>query len=248
MNESSQNKPCRADPAPEETLRCEKVGKVYAAGGGRVAVLDGLDLAVSRGQSVAVMGASGAGKTTLLHILGGLDKPTSGKVFWRGRDLYAASNAERSRIRSAEIGFVFQSYYLLPELDVLENVMLPAMSLRGRGARHMAIRSGAETRAAELLRAVGLSHRTGHLPAELSGGEQQRAALARALMNDPAIVMADEPTGNLDPATGGQILDLLFDMANRGGKTLLVVTHNADVAARCGAVARLEQGRLSFPG
>jgi len=192
-------------------------------------VLRGVTLDVEAGETLAITGMSGAGKSTLLHVLGGLDRPTSGRVLYRGRDLYAAGDRERSAIRARKIGFVFQAYHLLPELTVLENVALPALSVPGAFLRGAALRA----RAAELLARVGLTERAAHRPNELSGGEQQRAALARALMNDPELILADEPTGNLDSQTGEDVLRYLFDLAAERGLTLVIVTHNEAVAARC---------------
>ncbi len=192
-------------------------------------VLRGVTLDVEAGETLAITGMSGAGKSTLLHVLGGLDRPTSGRVLYRGRDLYAAGDRERSAIRARKIGFVFQAYHLLPELTVLENVALPALSVPGAFLRGAALHA----RAAELLARVGLTERAAHRPNELSGGEQQRAALARALMNGPELLLADEPTGNLDSRTGEDVLRYLFDLAAERGLTLVIVTHNEAVAARC---------------
>ena len=192
-------------------------------------VLRGVNLAVAEGESLAITGMSGAGKSTLLHVLGGLDRPTSGRVLYRGRDLYAAGDRERSAIRAQKIGFVFQAYHLLPELTVLENVLLPGLSAAGAFLRGPKLRA----RAADLLARVGLSDRALHRPNELSGGEQQRAALARALMNGPELLLADEPTGNLDSKTGEDVLRYLFELAAERSLTLVIVTHNEAVAARC---------------
>ena len=214
--------------------------KTYALGRKHVPVLHGAALDVRVGEAVAIVGRSGAGKSTLLHVLGGIDRPTAGTVHLEDVDLYAQSRARRSRLRSTSIGFVFQSYYLLSEMDVLENVMLPAMATPGNMARRGAIRA----RARELLDAVGLADRHDHTPLELSGGEQQRVAIARAFMNDPALVLADEPTGNLDDSTGGQVLDLLFGLTRDRGHTLVMVTHSETTAQRCDRVLRLQGGRL----
>jgi len=192
-------------------------------------VLRGVSLAIAGGDSLAITGMSGAGKSTLLHVLGGLDRPTSGRVLYRGRDFYAAGDRERSAIRAQKIGFVFQAYHLLPELTVQENVMLPGLSATGAFLRGARLRA----RAAELLARVGLSDRAAHRPNELSGGEQQRVALARALMNGPELLLADEPTGNLDSRTGEDVLRYLFGLAAEQNLTLVMVTHNEAVAARC---------------
>ena len=223
-------------------IQAEGIHKTYTIRKAPLHVLQGASLEVGSGETVAIIGKSGAGKSTLLHILGGLDRPESGRVVMDGRDFYKLSAAQRSRIRAAEIGFVFQSYHLLPEMDVIENVMLPAMAV-GASFRP---RAGIRAHAMELLTSVGLADRADHTPFELSGGEQQRAALARALMNDPKLVLADEPTGNLDTATGGQVLDMLFALTKKRGHTLILVTHNEGVAHSCDRVLRLTAGRLAL--
>jgi len=203
-----------------------------------IRVLDGVSFAVAAGEHVAVVGRSGAGKTTLLNILGGLDKPTSGDVRLGGESLFRGFGAarRRNRLRATKIGFIFQSYHLMPELDIVENVMLPSMTGRARVP-------SARARAKELLAKVGLGDRLKHLPAELSGGEQQRVALARALMCRPEIILADEPTGNLDALTGEEILKLLFEV-NETPIACVMVTHSAAAAARCDRVLRLDGGHL----
>ena len=211
--------------------------KEYRLPHGAVHVLRGADITVRGGESVAVVGHSGSGKSTLLHVLGGLDRPDEGRVSVEGRDLFAMSGRARTRLRALEIGFVFQSFHLLPEMDVAENVLLPSMAV-GESRR------AARSRAMELLEAVGLAHRATHTPLELSGGEQQRVAIARALMNRPRLILADEPTGNLDGTTGAQVLDLLFSLAASPGRALVMVTHSPQVAARCGRTLMLEEGRL----
>ncbi|MGD9611271.1 MAG: ABC transporter ATP-binding protein [Kiritimatiellia bacterium] len=214
------------------------VRRSYVMGARTLEVLRGVTLAVADGETLAIMGMSGAGKSTLLHMLGGLDRPTSGRVLYRGRDLYAAGDRERSAIRARKIGFVFQAYHLLPELTVLENVLLPGLSAHGAFLRGAKLRA----RAGELLGRVGLSERAAHRPNELSGGEQQRVALARALMNGPELLLADEPTGNLDSTTGDEVLSYLFGLATEQGLTLVLVTHNDAVAARCGRHVVLRDG------
>jgi len=216
------------------------VHKTYRMGASTVDVLKGVSVAIRAGETVSIVGASGAGKSTLLHILGGLDEPTKGTVLFGRKSLYDIDARERTDIRALRIGFVFQAYHLLPELDVLENVMLPAMSRLG------ALRSLAQTkaRAADLLARVGLGARAAHRPTELSGGEQQRAALARALMNDPEIVLADEPTGNLDSKTGDLVLKYLFDLTRERRHTLVLVTHNEEVASRCDRKLVLRDGAV----
>jgi predicted ABC-type transport system involved in lysophospholipase L1 biosynthesis ATPase subunit len=205
-----------------------------------VEVLKGASFTVGTGERVAIVGRSGTGKSTLLHLLGGLDRPDAGEVSIDGKPLYALTPRERSRLRAKRIGFVFQSYHLLPEMDVVENVMLPAMAIGENLGR-------ARARVLELLALVGLSDRASHTPLELSGGEQQRVALARALMNNPSLLLADEPTGNLDRETGAQILELLFSLAQQHQHALVVVTHAPEVAVRCDRVLRLENGLL-VPG
>ena len=216
-------------------LSAEDLRKTYTLPHKKVAVLQGARLAVGPGEKVAIVGKSGSGKSTLLNLLGGLDRPDGGRVFHHGVDLYALSPRARSAHRAAHVGFVFQSYHLLPEMDIVENVMLPSLALRGR-------KGNARKRAEELLGAVGLSDRLTHTPLELSGGEQQRVALARAMMNSPALLLADEPTGNLDEATGGTVLQLLFTMSK--GHSLVIVTHSKDIAARCDRTIVLEEGML----
>ena len=222
-------------------LEARELRKTFALEGAPVEVLKGVTLAVRAGETLAVMGASGSGKSTLLHCLGGLDRPTSGQVFFNQGDLFALGAGARTELRATKLGFVFQAYHLLPELDLLENVMLPALARRGALARRAAL----EERGRSLLASVGLAARTAHRPAELSGGEQQRAALARALMNEPELVLADEPTGNLDSATGEQVLEHLFRLTRDRGHTLVMVTHNADIAARCNRTLILRDGKLS---
>ena len=219
-------------------LEAAEIRRSFAMETRTLEVLRGVTLAIAAGESLAITGASGAGKSTLLHILGGLDRPTAGRVLYRGRDLYALGDRERSAIRARQIGFVFQAYHLLPELTVLENVLLPGLSAPGACLRGPALRA----RAAELLARVGLSDRAAHRPNELSGGEQQRAALARALMNSPELLLADEPTGNLDSKTGEDVLGYLFTLAAEHGLTLVLVTHNEAVAARCGRRLALRDG------
>ena len=194
----------------------------FRMGSRRIEVLRGISMQVERNEAVFLSGASGAGKTTLLYTLAGLERPESGTVEFEGRRLYGGGSSSEARLRNKKMGFVFQGYFLLPELTACENVLLPAMIGR-RTARHEAEQS---------LAAVGLADRIDHLPAELSGGEQQRVAIARALTNDPDIIFADEPTGNLDSRTGDTIMDLLLNLARDRNKTLLVVTHDLRLATR----------------
>jgi len=206
----------------------------FRMGPRRIEVLRGISMEIAHGEAVFLCGASGAGKTTLLYTLAGLERPESGTVEFEGRLLYNGSSASQARLRNRKMGFVFQGYFLLPELTALENVSLPAMI----GARS---RSDA---AKESLKAVGLAERMQHLPAELSGGEQQRVAIARALTNDPDIIFADEPTGNLDSKTGDAIVDLLLSVARERNKTLLVVTHDTRLAARGDRQLQIKDGVL----
>jgi len=206
----------------------------FRMGPRRIEVLRGISMEIAHGEAVFLCGASGAGKTTLLYTLAGLERPESGTVEFEGRLLYSGSSASQARLRNRKMGFVFQGYFLLPELTALENVSLPAMI----GARS---RSDA---AKESLKAVGLAERMQHLPAELSGGEQQRVAIARALTNDPDIIFADEPTGNLDSKTGDAIVDLLLSVARERNKTLLVVTHDTRLAARGDRQLQIKDGVL----
>jgi len=222
-------------------LAAREVSKTYTLDSVALDVLKSVTLDVRAGETLSIMGASGAGKSTLLHCLGGLDRPTSGTVVFQGRDLYALSGPARTEERATRIGFVFQAYHLLPELNLLENVLLPALCRRGARAR----RAELKRRGLDLLDSVGLRARAAHRPTELSGGEQQRAALARSLMNEPELVLADEPTGNLDSHTGRQVLDYLFRLTRDRGHTLVLVTHNADVAALCDRALILRDGRLS---
>src|SRR5205814_6798525 len=203
-------------------------------GSRRIEVLRGISIEVAPGEIIFICGASGAGKTTLLYTLAGLERPESGTVEFEGRNLYNGPAAAGARFRNKKMGFVFQGYFLLPELSALENVSLPG---RISGARS---RQNAEA----ILRAVGLGDRMHHLPAELSGGEQQRVAIARALSNDPDIIFADEPTGNLDSKTGDAIIDLLLNLARERKKTLLVVTHDARLAERGDRTLRIADGTL----
>jgi ABC-type lipoprotein export system ATPase subunit len=222
-------------------IEAKNVHRTYSIETSPVEVLKGVSLQIRRGEIVAIMGASGAGKSTLLHILGGLDHPTSGSVMFDGRDLYRIPERGREDIRALRIGFVFQAYHLLPELDVLDNVLLPSMS------RFKRWRQEAENRrrALDLLDRVGLADRARHRPTELSGGEQQRVALARALMNEPEVILADEPTGNLDSVTGEQVLHYLFDLTGERGHTVVLVTHNEAVAELCARRLQLVDGCLA---
>ena len=221
-------------------LEALKLFKTYVLPHKRVEVLKGATLSVDIGERVAVVGRSGSGKSTLLHILGGLDRPDAGEVHVGGQSLYAVSARARTAIRAARIGLVFQSYHLLPEMDVTENVMLPAMT----GAAGIK-KAQARQRALDLLEQVGLADRACHMPLELSGGEQQRVALARALIHQPSLILADEPTGNLDRMTGAQVMDLLFGLSGTRDLSLVMVTHSPETAALCDRVLELQDGLLA---
>lgn len=224
----------------ERLLRVESVRKSYTLGPRSLEVLRGVSLEVAAGEFLALRGASGAGKSTLLHLLGGLDTPSAGAVWFQGRNLAALSPGALAQTRNRLIGHVFQAYYLLPELDALENVCLPARMAR------MDARS-AERRGRELLERVGLGGRMDHKPFELSGGEQQRVAVARALINQPVLILADEPTGNLDSATGQEIIDLLCALRAEHRTTLVIATHDAALAARAPHVVQLVDGIVQSP-
>jgi lipoprotein-releasing system ATP-binding protein len=219
-------------------LSIEELGKAYLTGGRRLQVLDAVSLEIQAGEMVALTGPSGAGKSTFLHLVGALDAPTSGRVVFDGRDLATLDEGERARFRNESVGFVFQSHHLLPEFTALENVMMPGLVRR-------LPRAEARRRAASSLERVGLSGRVEHRPGELSGGEQQRVALARALVLSPRLLLADEPTGNLDPATAEGIHDLLRELNRDLGVTGVVVTHNERLAEGLGRRVRLLAGRLA---
>lgn len=213
--------------------------KTYTLQGKHIEILHGACLSTVPGESVAIIGRSGSGKSTLMHLLGGLDKPDAGEIYICGKALHQLSARQKTRLRAKRIGFVFQAYHLLPEMDITENVMLPAMALG-----HLT-RTEMRSRAEMLLDRVGLAHRLTHKPQELSGGEQQRAAIARALMNEPPLILADEPTGNLDTKTGDHVMDLLFELTRERASTLVMVTHNPETAARCSRTLTLENGLLN---
>lgn len=212
--------------------------KVYRNGVKQLEVLKGVDLKVEKGEVLAVLGPSGSGKSTLLHLLGGLDSPTAGEVTIEGAEIFSLSEAERARLRNEKIGFVFQFYHLLPEFDALENVLLPLLIKGGepKGQREKGI---------ELLRSVGLEGRMGHKPGELSGGEQQRVAIARALVNEPELLLCDEPTGNLDSDTGKNIIEILWELNKKRKMTLIVVTHDAEIAKSAGRVLHIRDGKIN---
>jgi lipoprotein-releasing system ATP-binding protein len=227
-----------SDPTPTTPiLDARNLHKRYEMGPRSLEVLRGVNLAIGAGEFLALQGASGSGKSTLLHLLGGLDAPNTGEVWFAGKNLSTLSNAALSALRNLKIGFIFQAYHLLPELDALENVCLPARMARVPAA-------AAATRARELLEKVGLKDRLEHRPAELSGGEQQRVAIARALINSPQLVLADEPTGNLDSHTGDEIIELLCSLRAEQQTTLIIATHDSKVATRAPGVLHLTDGQL----
>ena len=218
-------------------LSARALTKTYILGKRSLDVLRGVDLDVARGELLALRGASGAGKSTLLHLIGGLDSPNTGEILFDGRDLAGFSERQLTQFRNRRVGFIFQAYHLLPELDALENVCLPARMARMN-------RSTVEARGRDLLARVGLQDRLDHKPSELSGGEQQRVAIARALINQPELILADEPTGNLDSRTGGEIIELLKSLRAEKQTTLVIATHDAKVAAHAGRVIELADGRI----
>ena len=251
--------------ATPEILSALDVHKTYRLGRVDVPVLRGVSMSVRAGEWVAILGASGSGKSTLLHILGGLDrpdrnivertetgervaggtsKPWTGHVRFRDWHLSSFSSSELDRYRCESVGFVFQFYHLLPEMTVVENTLLPAMARYGK-LGFLSRRGDLQDRAAKLLDSFGLSHRLKHRPAELSGGERQRVAIARALINEPSLLLADEPTGNLDHTTGGAILDALIQHRKAGDRAMVIVTHDREVAARADRIVRLVDGRIA---
>jgi ABC-type lipoprotein export system ATPase subunit len=222
----------------EALVSAQSVSKTYEMGRRSLTVLRDLSFSVARGEFVALRGASGAGKSTLLHLLGGLDTPDQGEIWFGGQNLAKFSAAQLAQLRRSRVGFVFQAFHLMPELDALENVCLPARIARVPIAE-------AAQRGRELLTKVGLKDRMEHRPTELSGGERQRVAIARALINQPDLILADEPTGNLDSHTGGEIIDLLCSLVAERKTTLVIATHDSSVAARAPKVVHLADGQIA---
>ncbi|MEE9280857.1 MAG: ABC transporter ATP-binding protein [Myxococcota bacterium] len=218
-------------------LRAEGIVKHFELGGKTLEILKGIDLTIGRGDSLAVLGVSGAGKSTLLHILGGLERPTQGHVLYDGVDIYRLPGPEIARFRNRTLGFVFQLHHLLPEFDAEENVMMPCL-LAGWSKRR------ARTRAAEMLEAVGLADRRRHTPGKLSGGERQRVSVARSMVLEPPVILADEPSGNLDPRTAEEVEDLFLKLNAELETALILVTHNEKLANRLAKKSYLEEGRL----
>ncbi|MGP1346481.1 MAG: ABC transporter ATP-binding protein [Phycisphaerales bacterium] len=260
MSQSTRPTPSQPEPAGSSApdhpgavvIAANAVHKTYRLGRVRVPVLRGVDFQVRQGECVAVLGASGSGKSTLLHLLGGLDRPdrsgssAGGEITFEGRSLARYSSSELDRYRRTAVGFVFQFYHLLPELTVMQNVLIGAMVGSGRVA-WLARRADAEAHARTLLDRFGLAHRLRHRPVELSGGERQRVAIARALINKPRLLLADEPTGNLDQGTGASILDAMMDLRATIGQTMVIVTHDQATAARADRIVRLVDGQVQHP-
>jgi lipoprotein-releasing system ATP-binding protein len=229
--------------ADKAILVARQVAKTYRMGRVRVQVLRGVDLSVRAGEFVAVVGASGSGKSTLLHLMGLLDRPTGGEIHFDGEDIHRLGGRRRNDLRNHAFGFVFQFYHLLPELRVVDNVLLPAM-VDASAVGWMRTRRQRRHAAVELLELLGMGHRLGHRPAELSGGERQRVAIARSLVNQPRVLLADEPTGNLDAESGGSILAVLKQLNRDRNQTVVMVTHDPKVAAFADRTVELHDGRL----
>ncbi|MBF0491127.1 MAG: ABC transporter ATP-binding protein [Candidatus Omnitrophica bacterium] len=220
-------------------IEAKGINKTYKEADYILHVLRDVDLTIEAGQVVSIIGPSGAGKSTLLHILGGLDVPSGGKAYFNGQDIYALNDQQRSSLRNTEMGFVFQSYHLLPELTALENVILPAM-VKNNSRKTSAI----ELEGVKLLEQMGLAQRVSHRPSQLSGGEQQRVAIARSLMNKPKVVFCDEPTGNLDSQSGAMVIDVLLNLNKTNGQTVVIVTHDQAIAKRTQRIISIKDGVL----
>jgi len=227
-------------------IETSQLRKSFIMKAGELQVLKGIDMSISEGEMVSIVGASGVGKSTLLHILGALDRPTLGKVFLNGIDIFSLDDDSLATFRNKTIGFVFQFHHLLPEFTALENVMMPGLinkGLKGRGSRGLSFRDITE-KSEKLLDEMGLSERKSHRPGELSGGEQQRVAVARALFLEPKIILADEPTGNLDTSTGEELFNLLMHLNKEKEITFIIVTHNESLSNRCHRTLRMIDGRM----
>ena len=222
----------------QDVLICSNINKTYQDGSNATPVLHDVSLSIKAGEHVAILGSSGSGKSTLLHILGGLDKPSSGEVEFNGKPLGKLSGNALAKLRNDEMGFIYQFHHLLGEFTALENVAMP-LRIRGESIKD------AHTKAKAMLEEVGLSHRTDHLPSTMSGGERQRVAIARALVTEPSVVLADEPTGNLDDSTGEQIYKLLTSLSEKKGTAFVVVTHDIALAAKMDRVLKIKDGRLA---
>ncbi len=220
-------------------LHCQQLARTYTEGPSNVTVLDGVNLDIQRGERIAIVGASGSGKSTLLHLLGGLDTPSSGSIWVDGQELSSMSDKRRGDMRNEYLGFVYQFHHLLPEFTATDNVAMPLL-IRGEEA------GTAREKASKLLAAMGLESRLTHRPVELSGGERQRAAIARALVTEPAVVLADEPTGNLDENTAEAVFNMMLELNQRVGTALVMVTHDTSLAQRMDKVYHLEHGQLSL--
>ena len=226
----------------KQSLIVKDLHKIYRRGHKEVRAVNGIDLEIEKGSSVLIVGPSGAGKSTLLHMLGGLDKPTSGRILLEDTDIYKLPDRERAMMRNERIGFVFQFYHLLPEFTALENVMMPALMKSDTiHNTQYTIRK----RATDVLKSVGLDHRTDHLPSRLSGGESQRVAIARAIMNEPRLLLCDEPTGNLDSNTSESIYEILFGLKARNGMTIVIVSHDEKLVSKVDSTIRLKDGKLA---
>ena len=214
-------------------IKTQNLTKTYGKGEGKVTALAGVDITINDGEMVAIIGKSGSGKSTLLNLLGGLDKATEGKVFYNDTDLSTLNDTKLSEFRLKNIGFVFQFFDLIPELTAEENVMFPAKLAKKKGTAEI-----------DLYTALDISDRVKHYPSELSGGQQQRAAIARALINDPDVILCDEPTGNLDKASGEEVMSLLKRLNKEQGKTVIIVTHDSEIAQQCGRVIEISDGKM----
>jgi lipoprotein-releasing system ATP-binding protein len=231
--------------AGEELLRAEELVKDFRQGKDKLVVLKGLNLKMKRGEQISILGPSGAGKSTLLHLLAGLDVPSSGKIFFKDRDINRLNDLEKARFRNENIGFVYQFYHLLPEFTALENVCLPGLIyLERKGADSRKEKKAVKEKALEILTRVGLKERCFNRPGELSGGEQQRVAIARALINEPELILADEPTGNLDQATARGVAELIFSLSRENERAVILATHNETLAGQTKKIIRIVDGKI----